>query len=84
MFECPGCGNCHDICIKPYKAPNGASWTWNGSMDKPTFHPSILAKVERTDGRVDICHLFVQEGRIHYLLDCTHASAGQSVDMPNQ
>lgn len=29
-----------------------------------------------------ICHSFVRNGRIQFLEDCTHALAGQTVDLP--
>lgn len=29
-----------------------------------------------------LCHSFVREGRIEFLGDCTHALAGQTVDLP--
>lgn len=29
-----------------------------------------------------VCHSFVQDGRIQFLGDCTHALAGQTVDLP--
>lgn len=29
-----------------------------------------------------ICHSFVRDGRIQFLPDCTHALAGQTVDLP--
>jgi hypothetical protein len=29
-----------------------------------------------------VCHSFVTDGRIQYLSDCTHALAGQTVDLP--
>lgn len=29
-----------------------------------------------------ICHSFVRDGRIQFLGDCTHALAGQTVDLP--
>ena len=29
-----------------------------------------------------ICHSFVREGRIEFLSDCTHALAGQTVELP--
>lgn len=40
-FNCPGCKDVH--CIKVGDGP-GPRWTWNGSGEKPTFAPSILAK----------------------------------------
>jgi len=30
-----------------------------------------------------ICHTFVTDGRIQFLGDCTHALAGQTVDLPD-
>jgi len=30
----------------------------------------------------DVCHSFVTDGQIQFLGDCTHALAGQSVDLP--
>lgn len=32
--------------------------------------------------RCRICHSFVTDGRIQFLGDCTHALAGQTVDLP--
>ena len=29
------------------------------------------------------CHSFVTDGRIQFLSDCTHALAGQTVDLPD-
>lgn len=81
-FYCPGCKNHHAPFVKPYQAPNGSSWQFNGDLEKPTFSPSILTKVERPDKtKTMICHLFVREGQIEYLSDCTHDLSGQTVDM---
>lgn len=83
LFDCPGCKCSHAPYIRPHKAPNGASWTFNDDLDKPTFTPSILSKVTRPDGsKTMICHLFVTNGMIHYLTDCTHSLAGQVIEMP--
>lgn len=30
-----------------------------------------------------VCHSFVTDGRIQFLTDCTHALAGQTVDLPD-
>lgn len=45
VFKCPGCGDHHGVWIKdtPGDKPRGL-WTWNGSREKPTFTPSILAQ----------------------------------------
>jgi hypothetical protein len=56
LFHCPGCECAHQVHVNPEKNElTGASWGWNGSMDAPTFSPSI--KVTGTDmtaqGRAD-------------------------------
>ena len=68
MFHCPGCQHAH-VCDK--------RWTFNGDMDKPTFTPSLLNRTDKTR-----CHLFVTDGKIRFLNDCTHQLAGQTVDLP--
>lgn len=37
---------------------------------------------EFADLKCGICHSFVTDGRIQFLGDCTHALAGQTVDLP--
>lgn len=39
-------------------------------------------KDEFPDLKCGICHSFVTDGRIQFLGDCTHALAGQTVDLP--
>lgn len=36
-FHCPGCGNSHYVEVVGPKA-----WGWNGSLERPTFTPSVL------------------------------------------
>lgn len=71
-FWCPGCKRPH-----PYQVP---LWTWNGSMDEPTFTPSLLVHAGESTPR---CHLFLTDGRIHYCDDCGHELRGQVVDCPD-
>lgn len=89
-FWCPGCKESHAI-----EHGNGR-WSWNGNVDKPTFTPSILVQYDHwmppavpgqpapaSQTQVhDVCHSFVTDGRIQFLNDCTHALAGQTVDLP--
>lgn len=73
-FHCPACDEVHAVRT----GPNG--WQWNGDRDKPTLTPSVLVT-----GRGDPnyrCHSFVTDGRIQFLDDCSHALAGQTVDLP--
>ena len=77
-FECPGCGASHHT----------RGWQWNGSRDAPTLRPSILVTYNGPDAGVDgappaVCHSFVTDGKIQFLADCTHALAGQTVDLPD-
>lgn len=94
MFWCPGCLNFHGVWLRGHgdKNPHGASWDWNGDLVRPTFSPSILVRVgpfspnAKPHGmdpntRMIVCHSFVREGRIEFLTDCTHAMAGQTVDL---
>lgn len=79
MFRCPGCAADPDVvgihCV--------TNWTWNGSHEKPTFSPSVLVTMRCAGAPDRVCHSFVTDGRIQYLADCTHALAGQTVDLPD-
>lgn len=83
-FRCPGCASTHYI---QHGAEDGANWSWNGNLEKPTFTPSVLVTYPGKDAGQDgappaVCHSFVTDGRIQYLGDCTHVLAGQTVDLP--
>lgn len=79
-FFCPGCEMYHRI---QHGAGAGPRWTWNGNAEKPTFSPSILVRFSWGSPSVDkVCHSFVTDGRIQFLGDCTHALAGQTIDLP--
>lgn len=42
-FMCPGCRCTHDVRVEKHpEAPDLHTWTWNGSVERPTFHPSIV------------------------------------------
>lgn len=41
-------------------------------------HPNEMDPLECT-----VCHSFVTDGRIQFLSDCSHALAGQTVDLPD-
>lgn len=95
-FRCPGCRDVHGVVVE---SPTG--WGWNGSLEKPTFTPSVLMRARYAEPPVTaenleqwkrepweqvmvdrVCHSFVTDGRIQFLSDCTHALAGQTVDLP--
>lgn len=62
-------------------------WGFNGDLERPTFTPSILSRWKEPQGeglppKQHVCHSFVTDGRIQFLSDCTHALAGQTVELP--
>ena len=80
LFYCRGCGMAHQVSVGDGPGPR---WGYNGNPDKPTFTPSV--RVRWTHGpqhEPRVCHTFVTDGRIQYLGDCTHALAGQTIDLP--
>lgn len=55
-------------------------WGFNGSLDRPTFTPSVYVSIPRAYNQ-EICHSFVRDGKIEYLTDSTHHLAGSTVEM---
>lgn len=74
-FHCPGCKYGHSFRIKG----QGPVWDWNGSLEKPTFSPSLLVWQSRPEAR---CHSFVRDGNIEFLGDCFHELKNQTVPLP--
>lgn len=84
MFHCGPCGHSHGVPVKeiPHRySCNG--WTFNGDWERPTLAPSLLVNSVGAgpEFKPTVCHLFIREGQIQYLSDCTHAMAGQTVPM---
>jgi Family of unknown function (DUF6527) len=75
VFHCPGCHYAH-----PIEVGGLDGWTWNGSLVAPTVTPSLLCNIDHPEAR---CHSFVTDGMIHFLGDCFHKLAGQTVEIPN-
>ncbi len=79
VFHCPGCGYDHPFHTGG-DANDHCQWDWNGSMDKPTFSPSLLVFGTVPERR---CHSFVRDGKIEFLSDCFHALKGQTIEIPD-
>lgn len=80
-FYCPACKYTHPYRIK--RTHEGQPlWTWNGSIDKPTFVPSLRV-IKGPMAGVKDCHLFLVDGVIDYCSDSHHEMAGQKVDLPD-
>jgi hypothetical protein len=79
---CPGCDKMHPL---PYEK----GWSWDGNLEEPTFSPSFKHEWRSKlmdDRSVDlhyVCHYIVTAGKVAYCGDCTHALAGQIIDMPD-
>jgi len=74
-FYCPGCKFRHVIYTEG--SHSKLEWKWNGSMDKPTFTPSLLVHGPMGDPPVEMrCHSFIRDGALRFLSDCTHEWAG--------
>jgi hypothetical protein len=97
MFRCPGCKGHHTISINrpgswawngsvsaPTVSPSILSKS--GHFDRPgncwcTFNaarPDSPASFE-----CHLCHSYVTDGKIQFLGDCSHALAGQTVELPD-
>ena len=85
-FFCPGCKSAHSVYTAPHGVENkGPVWGFNGSMDKPTFSPSLLMSAVPAHDEwpgIPRCHLFIRDGQIQFLDDCEHALKGQTVEIP--
>ena len=74
MFYCPGCKYYHMY---------DSRWEFNGNLDSPTFTPSLLINSTWKD-RPTVCHIYITDGKIQYLGDCTHDLKGQTIDMEEE
>lgn len=79
----------------PVEGPH--AWGWNGSLERPTFTPSIAVRSGHhasqwkagdpcwcgTDYGYScyVCHSVVTDGRIAFAGDSTHALSGQTVEL---
>lgn len=83
IFECPGCGMDHMVTVsREERGQLRPMWSFNGDMNRPTFHPSLLVKWSWGEAQEPrICHSFVKDGRIQFLNDCTHPLKGQTVEL---
>jgi hypothetical protein len=79
IFWCEGCEMHHHVNTVLWREGGNPVWTFNGSLDKPTFTPSILVTLEDNPRRV--CHSFVTDGKIQFLVDSWHKLAGKTVTL---
>lgn len=82
---CPGCSSAHrpQTRLPDIEASFvGLLWEWDGNLVRPTFSPSYKTWWSEGPEHIEkICHSFIRDGQWQFLNDCTHALAGQTVDM---
>ena len=97
-FKCPGCGQIHVLDIDAHAKPPRWVFTGdagNPTLTPSILARGMLCVYDETgewtgewqrstDGKPIpfVCHSFVRDGRIEFLSDCTHALAGQTIDLP--
>ena len=86
---CPGCDEMHVFAVEG-KNHAGASWTFDGNLEKPTFDPSMNITVNGPGKPgydpaepTEVCHYFLQAGELKYLNDCTHKLKNKTVSLPD-
>jgi hypothetical protein len=70
LIFCPACRSGHVF---------DSRWQFNGSLELPTFTPSMMVNGDDPKGR---CHSYVTNGQIQFLQDSAHRLSGQTVDLP--
>lgn len=80
-FDCPGCKGLHAVPVAG-DGSEGPTWAFNENYESPTLKPSLLTRRQYGDGRGElVCHLFVTDGQLQFLGDCSHELRGQTVPM---
>ena len=73
-FWCPGCEETHTIDLR---------WNFNNDYEKPTIYPSL--RIRELDSKYreigTLCHLWMDDGELTYLMDSQHKLAGHTVEM---
>lgn len=74
-FWCPACGFIHQLDER---------WKVGGTPESPTVEGSYLQYGSEADlEAMPRCHLFIRDGQLQYLSDCSHSMAGQTIPMPD-
>lgn len=91
FWHCPGCNVPHSVyTVAGSTGQSRPVWGWNGSVERCTLTPSVLVRPYDVEPGANgrrlvqnkVCHVFIRDGQIEFLGDCTHALAGQTVPVP--
>ena len=72
---CPGCDHMHSFYVDQPFPENGARWTFNGDLEKPSFSPSMNI------GN-DWCHYYLTSGELRFSTCHGHKLGGQNMPLP--
>lgn len=76
-------GDINKPTFTPSILVTGRDLTDKGKADFEAWHTSgCPIPATGFESAPSVCHSFVTDGRIQFLGDCTHAMAGQTVDLP--
>ena len=71
---CPGCELLHVFAVsEPFS--NGAKWTFNGDLEKPSFSPSMNIGP-------NWCHYYLTNGMLIFSASKGHSLTGKTVPLP--
>lgn len=83
-IRCPACKGPHEVPVNQVKE-TPREWLWNGSLEKPTLHPSLRVRSSGVspDGKKaeHICHFHVRDGKIEFCGDSTHELKNQAIEL---
>ena len=57
------------------------SWTWNGSLEKPTIRPSVRTGYINDIGEPVEIHYWLNDGVCACLHDCTDGNSGKKLNL---
>ena len=76
LFYCPGCEMMHGINDR---------WQISGEPDNLTVNPSVRTTWQPSGTHLPtekiLCHMYIKDGQLIFLNDCTHKLAGKTVPM---
>lgn len=68
VFDCPACGEEHTVTNE---------FGFNGDINNPTFDEPVKV----IGAGESVCHFRITDGMIEFNDDCTHAMAGEYMEM---
>ena len=96
-FKCPGCernhslglgwhfnGSVHSPTFYPSVLVTGRDFTPAGQAEYDAWVAADCPPLggKQFESATIVCHSFITDGQIEFLGDCTHALAGQKVELP--